>query len=580
MKNDDTCVLYKGLKYRWSCKHIEKDLITDIAHTHNISYPIAHVLASRGFSTPENIRAFLFTSYQEELFQPHLMKGIVLAAARIAKAIKNKEKILIFGDYDVDGITSSSLLLAALIPLGANVNFYLPNRYTDGYGLSEKAVKQAHTNGYSLIITVDNGITAFQAAEKARECGIDLIITDHHKPLEKIPYALAIIDPQQEDCMYPFKHLAGVGVAFKLASMIYLECGIPTLPEKMYELLLLGTIADVAPLIDENRYWVRYGLRQINKSKSLALQTLIANSTLGEKRLTSLDVGFMLTPQINALGRISNPRDAVKFIIGNDQAIISSVGTTLKTLNEERKLLEANIYQQVDQQIQNKSIDVSQEYALVVAHDKWPSGIIGLVAGKLAHNYGRPTILFHITSDGLAKGSCRSVPAINIFDCLKACSSHLVSYGGHSHAAGLTLRIENLPAFKEQLSQHLASQITLDQLVPRLDIDATLTLGDLDHKCVTDHALLEPFGNSNPQPTFCISGVTLVKPPTLLKEKHTKCMVFSQGVIKPVIFFNRPDVYTFLQNREQEPFHLAASIVENEWQGAVRIELQGLDVAP
>lgn len=572
-------VTRRGSKYVWNIPEVDHTLVQTISHQHNLMPPIAHVLAARGYKTEDAINAFLFSSYESDVPHPSSMKGIVVAAERIIKAIKNEEKILIFGDYDVDGVTSSSVALTALIPLGARVNFFLPNREKDGYGLSSKAVKRAKENGYNLIVTVDNGVAAFEAAEKARELGIDLIITDHHKPHDHLPPALTIIDPHQEDCPYPFKHLAGVGVIFKLMTLIYQLLGLKRLPEKVYELLMLGTVADVVPLLGENRFWVRHGLHTINNYRSNAMRMLAQNGNVTKDELTSLDIGFMIAPQINALGRLSDPRDAVRFMISADNEEVQRVGKILKEINEERKKIDGAIFESLDQLIKQKVINLDQDKAIIASDKNWPAGVIGLVAGKLMHSYGRPTILLHLDSHGIAKGSCRSIPEFNMFNALTACQDLLIQFGGHACAAGLKLKQSNIPELKNRLNQLINEQVPESLLQPKITLDAPLSLGDITPTFIQHLEHLEPFGNQNPQPMFLIEDVSQLKPPQLLKDKHIKTTVFSQGAVKPLIIFNRPDLYEPLLQHEDKQFTLAAHVVVNEWNGNTNYDLHGVDIA-
>ncbi|MFA6527023.1 MAG: single-stranded-DNA-specific exonuclease RecJ [Candidatus Babeliales bacterium] len=567
----------KGCKFVWQFKEVDQSLVNAIAVTHNISLPIAHVLCARGYTTQEQIRAFLFSSLEQDVHHPGLLKDSERAVLRILKAIENQEKILIFGDYDVDGVTSCSLLMLALIPLDAQVNFHLPNRAKEGYGLSVNAVKRAVTNGYTLIITVDNGISAQAAAQCAFESGIDLIITDHHRPDQTLPPAFAIINPNQDTCPYPYKHLAGVGVSFKLISLLYAYKKLP-FPDKIYELLALGTVADVVPLTGENRFWVRHGLSTINKQRSLALTVLANNSGLTTTSIDSLDIGFMIAPQINALGRLEDPRDAVKFLISSDIAEVARIGKTLKDLNEDRKRIDRAIYDDIEGAIVTQRINLDCENIIFAAHHAWPSGVIGLVAGKLMHNYGKPAFLFHL-NNGMAKGSCRSIQEFDIFSALQNNKHLLTSFGGHACAAGLSLKETNLPELKENLEVQVLQKVTPDVLQPKITIDAHLMLEDATGQCMADLRQLEPFGNHNPQPVFLLKNVTLLKAPQILKDKHVRCSIFSQGVIKPIIFFNRPDLFSILQNLNDQPFDVACHLVDNEWQGVCRIELQGLDIA-
>ena len=436
--------IISGKKYLWKIPLVDEQKIAAIASRYNLSFAVAQVLYSRGFIDESAIENFLFSSFEDSVADARLMKDAEKAVDRLLLAIEKQEQILVFGDYDVDGITSSSLMMICLLPLGAKINYFLPNRVKDGYGLSTKIVERAAENKYAVIVTVDNGITAIEQARRAKELGLDLIITDHHRPHSEVPDAFAIVNPNQVDCAYPHKTLAGVGVTFKLLSLLYEKKGLQ-LPPKVYELLLLGTVADVVPLIGENRFWVRHGLNYINKVESLSFKLLKANSRVTKPKLSSMDIGFSITPQINALGRLEDPRQAVKFLIGTDVANAETVARVLLEMNEARKAIEKSIVEEIEEQIRLKHIDIETENVIIAASKKWPAGVIGLVASRFVSAYGKPTLLFHLTKDGLAKGSCRSIAEFNMFDALTASSDLILQFGGHSVAAGLALTIENLP---------------------------------------------------------------------------------------------------------------------------------------
>ncbi len=567
----------KGLKYLWQIANIDRGEALRISNDHNISLATANILYAKGYRTKEQINSFLFVSREKDVHDPKYFKGSDIVLARLLKAIDKKERILVFGDYDVDGITSTSLLLISFLPLGANINFFLPNRKKDGYGLSAKIVQKAYDNKYDLIITVDNGITAFEASDLADKLGIDLIITDHHRPLDKIPKALAIIDSNQEDCDYPYKDLAGVGTIFKIVCMVYEKKGL-SLPDKIYELLMLGTVADVAPLTGENRYWVRFGLTKVNKNRSFALSVLANNGKFVKSKIDSRDIGFMIAPQLNALGRLEDSREAVEFLISSDNRSVEKIGARLKRINEDRKKIDRRIYLDIETAILEKRIDLEKENVIIAASLDWPAGVIGLVAGRLAQNYGKPSILFHMDKRGILKGSCRSIPEFNIFDALNSCKDLLIQFGGHSFAAGLKLHKKNLPEFKARLEVLLVEQVVPEDLVPKLKIDANLNLTELNSSFLSEMENLEPFGNQNTQPAFILKNVTLQGQPQILKEKHIKCSIFSDGIIKPVIFFNRPELYSFFNNLGDDTFDLVAYVTKNEWNNRINIELQGLDV--
>ncbi len=465
----------QGEKYLWQLPPVNQQAIADVAARFNLSFPLAQTLLTRGFATQEEIDSFLFSTFEKDVAHPSLLKDAQKSVDRIVKAIDAGEKILVFGDYDVDGITSSAMMMICLLPLGAQVNFFLPHRVRDGYGLSVKGIERAARNGYTLVITVDNGITAFEPAKRAKELGIDLIITDHHRAHDHVPDAFAVVNPNQPDCSYPFKTLAGVGVGFKLLSLLYELKGL-SMPPKAYELLLLGTIADVVPLLGENRFWVRYGLSYVNKFESLSLQVLKQNGKVTKPIMSATDIGFSITPQINALGRLEDARQGVKFLIGTNIQEVREVGTILRELNDARKDIERGIVEQVHAEIEHKKIDLDVENCIMSSSKSWPPGVIGLVASRLVGAYGKPTILFHLTHDGLAKGSCRSIPGFNMFDALHANKDLIAQFGGHPMAAGLSLKVENVPLLKARLEALIAQQLTAFDLKLKLVLDAHVML--------------------------------------------------------------------------------------------------------
>jgi len=568
----------QGLKYLWNIPTCEKKAALEIAAQYNIAIPLAQTLLTRGYSDEQMINSFLFSSFEKDVFSSSLLKDAEKAVDRIISAIERKEKILIFGDYDVDGITSSSLMMACLLPLGAQVNFYLPHRTREGYGLSTAVVNRAADNGYKVIITVDNGTSAFEQALVAKERGIDLIITDHHRPHGHLPEAFALVNPHQQECAYPFKDFAGVGVTFKIVSLLYEKKGLP-LPEKAYELLLLGTIADVVPLLGENRYWVRHGLRWIHERDTLSLSILKSNAKCTKSRLSATDIGYRITPQINALGRLEDARQGVKFLLGSNVQETEQVGRTLYELNEARKQIERAIFEDVQSCIARGGIDLQRELVIMAGGKEWTPGVIGLVASRVVGAYGKPVLLFHLTSKGKAKGSCRSIQGLNMFDALQAQSHLLDQFGGHAMAAGLALDQEKLPLLKEGLETYVAQRLTPEDLKQKIVCDAEITLPEVGKKLLNDLEFFEPFGAQNPQPLFHLKNVTLAQPAQLLKGEHVKCLLFSEGVIKPVIFFNRPDVYERFQAGEQDSFDVAVQVTENEWQGRSNVELIGMDIA-
>ncbi len=568
----------QGLKYRWRVPQIDKRVTLEYAAAYSLSEPLCQALITRGFQSKLAIENYLFSSFEKDVADPVLLKDGQKAVDRIVQALERKEKILIFGDYDVDGITSSSLVMACLLPLGALVNFYLPNRVKDGYGLNSAIVQKAFDNGYSLIITVDNGISAFEPVALANTLGIDVIITDHHKPHGAVPAAYAIVNAHQEGCSYPFKGFAGVGVGFKLMSLLYAQRGLE-MPEKAYELLLLGTVADVVPLTGENRFWVRYGLQKMNHNPSFSFEVLKLNGGATAPVLTSTDIGFKITPQINALGRLDDARQGVKFLLGVNEEETEQVGATLAMLNAKRKDIERSIFDEVQRLIKTGVIDLDQEQVIMVGSKNWQAGVIGLVASRLVAEYARPVILFHITESGIAKGSCRSIKNFDMFKALEHCADLLISFGGHPMAAGLALPVSHIQQLKERLESLTRTLLKPEDFQRYLVLDATVSLNDIGTKLVKDLELFEPFGAENAVVSFCLKNVTLIASPQLMKDVHVKIKVFSDGIIKPVVFFNRPELFQFFMDMGDKSFDLAVQITQNHWQGKTNVELLGLDCA-
>ncbi len=574
----ETSEIIQGSKFHWRVPVVDKAHTLPLAARYNLSEPLCQTLLTRGFCDKEIIEQYLSIDSTYDIACPSLLKDGQKAINRIMAAIEKNEKILIFGDYDVDGITSSSLALACLLPLKAKVNFYLPHRVKDGYGLSSTVVQRAFDNGYSLIITVDNGISAFEPVLCANRLGIDVIITDHHRPHGAVPEAYAIVNPHQEQCLYPYKEFAGVGVCFKLMSLLYKQYSLE-MPEKAYELLLLGTVADVVPLTGENRFWVRYGLKKMNEMPSFSFEVLKMNGAVTNPLVSSTDIGFRIAPQINALGRLEDPRQGVTFLLGSDEEQTVRVGALLSELNAKRKDIERAIFEEVQALVVNGTIDLEKEYVIVVGSKGWPAGVIGLVASRLVAEYGRPVILLHVTEKGIAKGSCRSIKQFNMFKALEQCADLLLSFGGHPMAAGLSLPLEKVSTLKDRLEEIARMFLTKDDFQRYLTLDASITMSDVGTKLIHDLSYFEPFGAENSVPSFYLRSISLIQPPQLLKDVHVKAKIFSEGVIKPIVFFNRPDLYEALLAQKDEPFDVAVQVTQNHWQGKMNVELLGLDCA-
>lgn len=569
----------EGLKYIWHLgKYNHLDAL-EFSVKYNINPSIIQVLLNRDINTHKKIESFIFTSYEENVYSPSLLKDSTKAVLKIVEAINSNQKILISGDYDVDGITSTAMMIYCLLKLNANVNFFLPNRISDGYGLSIKIVEKAIKNNYKVIITVDNGITSFQAADLAYQNGIDLIITDHHRPHDILPKAYAIINPHQKDCNYPFKKLAGVGVTFKLLSLLYQHLN-QTLPSKIYELLLLGTIADIVPLVDENRYWVKYALDIINKKNSLSLKILKKNVKLSKDIISSKDIGYFITPQINALGRLTDPRDGVKFLLSNDHNTVYKIGDKLNYLNKSRKDIEKKIFNEVEANILKPSFNLESSFAILDYSKNWNPGVIGLVASKISNIYNRPTILLHLDENELIlKGSARSIRRFNIFNAISSLKDLLISFGGHSYAAGLSLEFKNFQIFKDKLNNIVKDELGFIEKKSKIDIDSELFLNDFDNNFMNQLKYLEPFGYENNSPIFLFKDLLLLEPPLLFKDLHVRAIFIYNGFKKTFLFFNQADVYNFLIENYDKSFNIIGELSENSWNNKSYLEIHALDIA-
>lgn len=571
--------MIKGLLYNWKINNFDYNTVNKLSLDLNILPSIAYVLCCRGFDTKEKAQQFIFPIYDKSLYDPRSMKDIDRAIKRILEAIEKKQKILIAGDYDVDGITSTSLLLYGLTDLGAHVNFFLPHRTIDGYGLSKKTIERAHASGYELVITVDNGISAFEALEYAGKINLDVIVTDHHQPPAILPSgAYCIINPHQKDCPYPFKELAGVGVAFKIIQLLYSLYN-KKIPEKIYELFLMGTIADVVPLVEENRFLVSSALSLVSQSHSYAFEVLKQNSKIAvDKTLTSLDIGYSITPQLNALGRLEDPREGVIFLVSNNKNTIEEIGSHLIKVNKKRKEIEVQITDALIAELKEKKFNPQEEACIVRSSKQYPAGIIGLVAARLCQQFGVPTVIFNENDQGILKGSCRSIQECDIFACLqKIDTSLIISFGGHAGAAGISIKKEHEDEFKKQLQSIILQTCDYANLQQKIIIDSEIELDDVGTKLWHDLKLLEPFGAHNPFPQFVIHNIT-IENPTLLKDAHIKATIKSLNSEIPIIFFNKHEWFDLIKKNQKINASVAVKITENNWNNKQKIELLGIDI--
>ena len=549
-----------------------------LSHALDISPALAQLLINRCLGDVEHARTFLRGGVSE-LYNPFLMEGMHEAVLRIKIAIKNKEKVLVHGDYDVDGITSVALVISTLRNFGLDPDYYVPDRITEGYGLGEAGVEKAVEIGASLVVTVDCGISSYEEVKALNAHKIDVVITDHHEVPKVLPPAYAIVNPHRHDCPYPDKNLSGVSIAFKLCEALCSEFNSKYVWRHL-DLVSLGTVSDVAPLLGENRILVKEGLKQLQKSSNKGLKALIEASGLKKRKPGSFEIGFILGPRINATGRIGSADTAVRLLLTEDMAQAAFLAKRLNEANRERQKIEGVTLKEALSKIER---DVNfKEHKVIVLHKKdWHNGVIGIVASRISDRFYRPTILISV-KDGIGRGSGRSIENFHLFEALIGCEDILKEYGGHKYACGLTILEKNLDRFKKTINEIASSVLTSDDLIPRLDIDVDIELGLLDEGVVEECSGLEPFGEGNRRPVFCSRDLKLVYPPRILKGEHIKLHVTDKRGkhFEAIGFGLAKDSDIELTLRKSPLFDLAYTVSFNSWQGLKTIQLKIEDIRP
>ena len=519
---------------RWLIPETNPQEAEALASALRISLPAARVLIARDLSDPEAARRFLRPSL-DDLHQPEQLLGMREAVDRLRRAIAVREKILLYGDYDVDGTTSVVILTKAIEMAGGSASFFVPHRLRDGYGMRSEVVEKAAAEGVKLIISVDTGIRAAEVVRRANELAIDVIITDHHLPEAELPPAVAVLNPYRPGCAYPDKNLCGVGVAFKLVQALFASLGWP--PEKLrratesfLKLVAIGTVADVVPLMGENRIIVKHGLTGLSEVRNPGLRALLDVSGFNGRRVpTSTDVAFRIAPRINAAGRMDTANAVIEMFLTSDAARAQALAQQLHTLNGERQQAEAEVIQQIVEECERVPIDDGQR-ALIFAADNWHRGVLGIVAGRLVERFHRPVfVLSHNPEDGLAQGSGRSIRSFHLLEALESMPELFERFGGHRQAAGLTLASGNVDLFRARLNDYAAARLSLADLVPELEIDAVLHLREINERAVAELFSLAPFGCGNPLPLFAALDAEVAGPPAVWKEKHLRVMLRQNG---------------------------------------------------
>lgn len=542
---------------------------------------IARLLCQRGFHTAADAERFLDPQLSH-LHDPYALLDMRVAVDRLLGAIARQEHIAIHGDYDVDGITATVILRRAIELLGGNVSHFVPDRLKDGYGLQPATIERLHAAGARVVVSVDCGIRASEAALRARELGVDLIITDHHEPDETLPVALAVINPKRPDCAYPEKMLAGVGVALKLVQALLAASGRgPDVLPPFVKMAAIGTLADVVPLVGENRVIASCGLQGLSAGPHApGLEALLAESGLIGKVLEGFHVGFVLAPRLNAAGRMNSPDLALDLLLlrGRDEAVKARARDLARRLSEEnarRQEQEAAILAEARRSI-DKDPDVGAQNILIVAGEGWHRGVIGIVASKLVDAYHKPAVVLSI-EDGVARGSGRSIPSFDLLAGLESCADVFLQFGGHRQAAGVTLEASRVGELRDRLVRRANESLTPEDLIPRLRIDAELGLREISADVVRALARLGPFGSANPKPVFRASPVDLIAPPRKLKDRHLALMVKQAGRAFRAMAWRAADREAYL-TANRSGLELAYSLNESEYRGERTTELTVADI--
>lgn len=555
---------------KWEFYNSDEKLVNEICEKYNLNKVIGKIIVNRHVVNDEDVRIFI-TPTRDDFHNPFLFKGMDIAVDRIIKAINNKEKILIYGDYDVDGITSTTVLKKYLMDRGISVDTYIPNRLHEGYGLNKKAIDTIKERNIDLIITVDCGISAIEEVDYAVRLGMDIIVTDHHEVGEKLPNALAVIDAKRKDNTYPFRALAGVGVVFKLIQALSIKLEIK--PEeylKYLDLVCVGTISDIVPLEGENRTIAKLGLMLIKVTRNLGLRELIKSS--GYKEIDSNTISFGVAPRINACGRMGHEEEALKLFLAEDLESATKITKELNEYNTLRQSTEKAIYEEAVQQIEKNHLDANN--SIVLGGKGWHHGVIGIVSSKVTDKYYKPSILLSFEDD-IAKGSGRSVPGFDLYEGLAKCEDLLEKYGGHSMAVGLTLKKENLENFKERFEQ-IAKEKNIKELVPIIYIDDELKLKDINMDLVKSISILEPFGEANKVPLFLIRNLKIDSIRALSEGRHLKLTLRDENFVINAIGFELG--YLAEEYRIGDRIDVVGTLEINSFNGFSSIQINMKDI--
>lgn len=547
--------------------------IEKISQEMNISFLASKILFNRGLKNKDEIIKFLNPKYND-FYDPFLLNDMKKATERILRAIEKDENIWIYGDYDVDGVTSTSLLVNFFFSIGIDVRYYIPNRHTEGYGLNKSAIEYIKEQKGDLIITVDCGITSIEEANFAKSIGIDMIITDHHTPSENLPEAIAVINPNRRDSNYPFKKLAGVGVAFKLVHAISIEFRVE-LDISLLPIVAIGTVADIVDLMDENRLIVKKGLELIKKSSNIGIQSLIEVTGLRDKDITSGHIGFIIGPRINAAGRMDSANMGVELFTTNDPDLASDIAKRLDEENKKRQSVERDILEQAEKMIVDNNME--NDNVIVLSSKGWHAGVIGIVSSRITEKYHRPSVLISIDDEGIGKASARSIEPLNIYNALKECEDLFLGFGGHSQAAGLSIESENINTFRSNINEIVGNMLDDEDFVKEITVDAIIKAEDISINTVKELETLSPFGMGNSSPVFLFEDAIARDIRAVGKDKtHLKLSLLYKGIDIDSIGFNFGYLVNDIENTDI--LNIIGTLDINEYMNKKKVQIMIRDI--
>mgnify|MGYP001851981887 FL=1 len=518
---------------KWQIYEVDEEKVEKLSQKYNLNKLLSTILVNRNIVNEEDIRLFLKPT-RNDFHNPFLITDMEIAIKRIIEAIDKKEKVTIYGDYDVDGITSITVLKSFLKDRGLEVSQYIPNRLNEGYGLNRNAIEKIHKNGCDLMITVDCGISAIDEINYANELGIETIVTDHHEPGSELPKALAVIDNKRKDSTYPFRELAGVGVVFKLIQALGIKLGLKEEEYLKYlDIVCIGTISDIVPLVDENRVIAKLGLLLIRQTKNIGLRSIINAS--GYKKIDSNSISFGIAPRINACGRMGKAEDALKLFLSENLSEVSSLTAKLNEYNRLRQDTEKKIFDSAVKEIEEDNLD--KNATIIVGGHNWHHGVIGIVSSKITEMYFKPSILLSFEEDGIGTGSGRSIPGFDLHEALNKCTDTIEKFGGHSMAIGITIKKEKFEDFKKEFEE-VARNSKIDEIVPIINIDAKIDFSTINKEMVDSLKELEPFGEGNKMPVFAFKNLKIDSIRALTEGKHLKLTLKEGNTVVNAIGFN------------------------------------------